>query len=112
MTMITLYGEHADAPTEIAFGDHGFKKILRRGKVVRIIGADGTLFRVGMRIKLVRRHGSERTSGLADIPLKTEGRVVGLDPRGRWIAVLRVRFPGHRNETALSVRPDEVAPCT
>lgn len=107
--MITLHGAHTETPPEVSFGDHGFKKIMRKGEVIRIIDAEGRRFRVGSKVILVRKHGSLRTSGLSDIPLQTKGLVVGLDPRGRWTAVLRVRFPGFRGDAVLSVRPDEVA---
>ena len=107
--MITLHGAHTETPPEVSFGRHGYKKVERGGVCACIISADGTNFRVGTKVVLIRKHGNERLNGLGDIPLQTRGHVVELDPRSNWAAVLRVRFPGFRGNTALSVRPDEVA---
>ncbi len=105
---ITLHGAHTEHPPEISFGHNGYKKIVHGKCVECLIGADGRRFSIGSKIRLVSKHKSSQGHGLTDIPLQSEGIVVGFDVRPETAYVLRVTFQKDRKRGILSVRPSEV----
>ncbi|MEK7606431.1 MAG: hypothetical protein AAB458_02475 [Patescibacteria group bacterium] len=105
--MISVYGDNGSFTREVPFGRHGFKKVVYRKRLLRIIAPDGTKFKMGSVVRLVIKE-KRRSHGLGEIRLEALGRVVDFDVLTKSTMVLRVCFWESRRKNILSVSPAEI----